>query len=51
MAEREGRIVLRCTPYETFASPPRHLHSNDQDEKLTHWISGSVPWNAEDAPA
>jgi hypothetical protein len=48
MAEEEGRVVLRCTPYETFATPPRHLHSNDQDEQVTHWLSGSVPWDAAD---
>jgi len=48
MREREDRVVLQCTPYATFASPPRHLASNDQEEKLTHWLSGSVPWSAED---
>ena len=26
MAEQEGRVVLRCRPYATFATPPRHLH-------------------------
>lgn len=48
MAQEEGRVVLRCRPYETFATPPRHLHSNDQAEKITHWLSGSVPWDAPD---
>jgi PPOX class probable F420-dependent enzyme len=48
MAKEENRVVLRCRPYETFATPPRHLHSNDQDEQLTHWSSGAVPWAAED---
>lgn len=48
MAQEEARVVLRCRPYETFATPPRHLHSNDQDEKITHWLSGSVPWDAAD---
>jgi len=48
MAEEEDRILLRCRPYETFATPPRHLHSNDQEEKLTHWSSGTMPWNAAD---
>jgi PPOX class probable F420-dependent enzyme len=48
MAEEEGRVVLRCRPYETFATPPRHLHSNDQEETLTHWASGTVPWDAVD---
>lgn len=48
MAEDEGRVVLRCRPYATFATPPRHLHSNDQEEAVTHWLSGSVPWDAPD---
>lgn len=51
MAEEEGRVVLRCTPYETFGQPPRHLHDNDQEERITHWRSGVVPWNAPDDPA
>ena len=49
MAEEEGRVVLRCRPYETFAQPPRHLHDNDQDETITHWISASMPWDAPDS--
>jgi len=48
MAEEEGRVVLRCRPYETFAQPPRHLHENDQDETITHWVSASMPWDAVD---
>lgn len=48
MAEEEHRVVLRCRPYETFAQPPRHLHRNDQEEKVTHWVSASVPWDAPD---
>jgi PPOX class probable F420-dependent enzyme len=48
MAEEENRVLLRCRPYETFATPPRHLHRNDQDEVITHWSSGTVPWNAHD---
>jgi hypothetical protein len=52
MAEKEDRVVVRCRPYATFATPPRHLHRNDQEEKITHWLSASVPWEAEDgAPA
>lgn len=46
MAEEEQRVVLRCQPYATFAQPPRHLHRNDQEEPVTHWTSGSVPWSA-----
>ena len=48
MAEEEDRVLLRCRPYETFATPPRHLHSNDQQEQITHWSSGTVPWTALD---
>jgi PPOX class probable F420-dependent enzyme len=52
MAEQEGRIVLRCRPYETFGQPPRHLYRNDQEERITHWLSGRIPWNAnDDGPA
>jgi PPOX class probable F420-dependent enzyme len=49
MAEEEERVVLRCRPYSTFAQPPRHLDRNDQAEPLTHWVSGSVPWDAPDS--
>ncbi len=49
MAQEENRVVLRCRPYATFATPPRHLHDNDQDERLTHWTSGSVPWDSPDS--
>ena len=48
MAIDEDRVVLRCRPYSTFATPPRHLDRNDQAEKLTHWLSGSVAWNEPD---
>ncbi len=48
MAEEEDRVVLRCRPYATFATPPRHLHSNDQEARITHWTSGSVRWDAPD---
>jgi hypothetical protein len=48
MARREDRVVIRCRPYRTFASPPRHLDRNDQEEELTHWVSGSIAWDADD---
>lgn len=48
MAAEEERVVLRCRPYATFAQPPRHLHRNDQAERITHWASSSVPWDARD---
>ncbi len=51
MAEEEGRVVLRCRPYTTFGQPPRHLHRNDQEEIITHWRSGIIPWDASDEPA
>jgi PPOX class probable F420-dependent enzyme len=48
MADEEQRVVIRCRPYATFAQPPRHLHSNDQAERITHWTSHSLPWDAAD---
>jgi hypothetical protein len=48
VGEEEGRVLLRCRPYATFVTPPRHLHRNDQEEKLTHWVSASMPWDAPD---
>lgn len=50
IAEREQRIVLRCRPYATFTSPPRHLNAIHQGERLTPWLSSSVPWDAPDEP-
>jgi pyridoxamine 5'-phosphate oxidase-like protein len=50
MGEEEGRVLVRCRPYATFVTPPRHLHRNDQEERLTHWVSASMPWDAPDAP-
>lgn len=48
MAKDEERVVIRCRPYSTFAQPPRHLHRNDQVEKITHWITAAMPWDARD---
>ena len=50
VAEEEGRVLVRCRPYATFVTPPRHLHRNDQVEQLTHWVSASMPWDAADTP-
>jgi Pyridoxamine 5'-phosphate oxidase len=50
VAEEENRVLVRCRPYATFVTPPRHLHHNDQEEPLTHWVSGSMPWDATDTP-
>ena len=51
MSERENRVVIRCRPYATYATPPRHLHRNDQVEQLSHWVSGVVPWGDAADPA
>ena len=48
MADAEERVVLRCRPYSTFATPPRHLDDKDTAEQLTHWVSGAVAWDAAD---
>jgi hypothetical protein len=48
MGEEEGRVLVRCRPYATFVTPPRHLHRNDQEEPLTHWVSASMAWDAPD---
>ena len=44
MAEEEGRVVVRITPYSTFATPPRHVNKMKDLDTLTHWTSNSVPW-------
>jgi hypothetical protein len=49
MGEEEGRVLVRCRPYATFVTPPRHLRRNEQEERLTHWISASMPWDAPDS--
>ncbi|OMC27428.1 pyridoxamine 5'-phosphate oxidase family protein [Mycobacterium colombiense] len=51
MCARENRVVIRCRPYSTFATPPRHLHRNDQVNELSHWVSGVIPWDAADPTA
>ena len=50
LGDEEGRVLVRCRPYATFVTPPRHLHRNDQEERLTHWVSASMPWDAADTP-
>ncbi|MGB6765604.1 MAG: hypothetical protein WBE66_24570, partial [Mycobacterium sp.] len=47
-AAQRNRRLAACRPYETFAQPPRHLHRNDQEEQITHWVSGTVPWDTPD---
>jgi hypothetical protein len=44
-AKREGRVVLRLRPYQTFHSPPKHVHqASDVNEKLLHDLGASLPW-------
>jgi PPOX class probable F420-dependent enzyme len=44
MARDENRVVIRVTPYATFATPPRHVYQPDDIDTLTHWTSNSLPW-------
>jgi hypothetical protein len=42
---KENRVVLRLTPYATFETPPRHVHSADDiNENLLHELGTSLPW-------
>lgn len=50
VADEEQRVLVRCRPYSTFVTPPRHLHANDQEGSLTHWVSAAMPWDASDGP-
>jgi PPOX class probable F420-dependent enzyme len=44
-ALKEGRVALRLTPYATFCTPPRHVHSEqDVNEKLRHEVGNTLPW-------
>jgi PPOX class probable F420-dependent enzyme len=44
-AIREGRVVVRLTPYQTFHSPPKHVHdARDVNETLTHGLGDTLPW-------
>ena len=44
-ARREKRVVLRCRPYATFHSPPKHVHqASDVNEKLLHDLGATLPW-------
>lgn len=47
MAKREDRVRLRLTPYETYMTPPRHVHDESDLTTLSHWASSTVPWDAE----
>jgi nitroimidazol reductase NimA-like FMN-containing flavoprotein (pyridoxamine 5'-phosphate oxidase superfamily) len=45
---RENRVVLRLTPYATFETPSRHVHSaediNEDNENLVHGLGVNLPW-------
>ncbi len=44
-ARREGRVVVRLTPYSTFHSPPKHVQrESDVSEKLLHGLGDALPW-------
>jgi PPOX class probable F420-dependent enzyme len=44
MSREEHRVVLRVTPYATFATPPRHVSRMEDIDTLSHWTSASQPW-------
>ena len=44
LAQEEQRVVIRVTPYATFATPPRHVNQMTDIDSLTHWTSTSLPW-------
>ena len=44
MAREENRVVIRVTPYATFATPPRHVYQAEDVDTLTHFTSRSQPW-------
>jgi PPOX class probable F420-dependent enzyme len=44
LAREEQRVVIRVTPYATFATPPRHVNQMTDIDTLTHWTSASLPW-------
>ena len=44
-AKKEGRVVVRLTPYATFCTPPRHVRDEkDVNEKLSHEFGNTQPW-------
>lgn len=44
LAREEQRVVIRVTPYATFATPPRHVNQMEDLDTLSHWTSASEPW-------
>ena len=43
-AINEQRVVLRLRPYQTFETPPRHVYTPKDTEKLTHSLGLALPW-------
>jgi hypothetical protein len=43
-ARAENRVVIRLRPYSTFYTPPRHVHTEEDIEGLTHETSASIAW-------
>jgi hypothetical protein len=44
LAREEQRVVIRVTPYATFATPPRHVRRMEDLDTLTHTTSTSMAW-------
>lgn len=44
MCREENRVVIRFKPYATFATPPRHVYTAEDIDKLTHSTSSTLPW-------
>ena len=44
LSREEQRVVIRVTPYATFATPPRHVRRMEDLDTLTHTTSTSMPW-------
>ena len=44
LSREERRVVIRVTPYATFATPPRHVRRMEDLDTLTHTTSTSMPW-------
>jgi PPOX class probable F420-dependent enzyme len=44
LSREEQRIVVRVTPYATFATPPRHVNQMSDIDTLSHWTSSSQAW-------
>lgn len=44
-ARREGRVVVRLSPYSSFHSPPKHVNqASDVNEGLAHGLGDTLPW-------